>query len=478
MYPDWVTKHKQKGTNISYIRGHYYLYAVSSVWNKEKGRAQKKTNKYLGRITEDGLIPPKRRVVTIQEEVAAPSDASITTKTYGAVHVLSELGSDILGVLSTIFGAYGPVIFVLAALRLIERSPLKRIEHFYSNSFFSEMFKNLKLSGKDLSEFLQKFGGNREKIAQFMTQFLGKNNHILFDATSISSASEKMDINRTGYSSDGCYDPQIKLLYAFGCEEKSPAYYRIIPGNISDVSALKLAVTETELHDMVVVADKGFGSEENFKMLEEAGIKYIVPLKRNSALYDPSKLKTGNKGDFDGYFMFKKRPIWHYKSGETLVFMDSDLKAKEEKQYLNNIENNREGYTLKEFMEKHHKFGTIIIKSNIGKTPKEIYFLYKKRGEIEQSFDFLKNLLEQDKTYMQNEKSLETWAFINHIALMLNYKIYNLLKEKQMLSNWSVEDFIAHLKYIFKVRINEKWKTTEYTKKTKKMLEKLDIHIT
>ena len=62
MYPDWVTKHKQKGTNISCIRGRYYLYEVSSVWDKEKGRAKKITNKYLGRITEEeGFVPAKEK---------------------------------------------------------------------------------------------------------------------------------------------------------------------------------------------------------------------------------------------------------------------------------------------------------------------------------------------------------------------------------------------------------------------------------
>jgi len=48
MYPDWVIKQKRKGTNISCINGRYYLYAVGSVWNKEKGRAQKITQEYLG----------------------------------------------------------------------------------------------------------------------------------------------------------------------------------------------------------------------------------------------------------------------------------------------------------------------------------------------------------------------------------------------------------------------------------------------
>ena len=28
MYPEWVMKHKKKGTNISCINGRYYLYEV------------------------------------------------------------------------------------------------------------------------------------------------------------------------------------------------------------------------------------------------------------------------------------------------------------------------------------------------------------------------------------------------------------------------------------------------------------------
>ena len=60
-YPEWVEKQRRPGTNISCIRGKYYLYEASSVWDKEKGRARKVTGKYLGRITEDGLIPPKEK---------------------------------------------------------------------------------------------------------------------------------------------------------------------------------------------------------------------------------------------------------------------------------------------------------------------------------------------------------------------------------------------------------------------------------
>ena len=95
IYPDWVEKQRQKGTNISCVNGRYYLYAVRSKWNKEKGRAQKITDGYLGRITKDGLIPPKPKTIKVE--------TPITVKEYGAANVLSTIGADILDELRTIF---------------------------------------------------------------------------------------------------------------------------------------------------------------------------------------------------------------------------------------------------------------------------------------------------------------------------------------------------------------------------------------
>jgi len=48
IYPEWVLKYKRKGTAIHKIRGRYYLYEVSSKWDKELKRARKITGRYLG----------------------------------------------------------------------------------------------------------------------------------------------------------------------------------------------------------------------------------------------------------------------------------------------------------------------------------------------------------------------------------------------------------------------------------------------
>ena len=47
-YPEWVTAHRQKGTEIRHIKGQYYVYEVSSKWNPDKKRAQKITSAYSG----------------------------------------------------------------------------------------------------------------------------------------------------------------------------------------------------------------------------------------------------------------------------------------------------------------------------------------------------------------------------------------------------------------------------------------------
>ena len=471
MYPEWVTKHKRKGTNISCIGGKYYLYAVTSVWNKEKGRAQMVNKGYLGRITQEGFIP--------KHEKKPMPETNISIKEYGATKTLYDMSGDILGRLREIFGTDGETIYTMALLRFLRNCPFKRVELSYQNSYISELLPGLKLSSKELTAFLRRFGEYREKTAGFMAGLIGEGAHVIFDGMSLTSNSEKMDINKAGYNSRKEFDPQIGLMYAFSQDQSVPAYYRIVPGNIRDVTAFRLCLQESGIKNGVIIADKGFASDDNFKMLDQSGLQYIVPVKRNSTLFDPGPLKSAGKSAFEGYFLHEKRPVWYYTSTNgVVVFLDSDLKADEEKSYLRNIENNTDGYTIIGFHEKQHAFGIIALKTNLSAPPSETYAYYKQRMEIEQSFDFLKNLLEQDKSFMQNEKSLETWAFINHISLILCYKVYNLLRDKKLISKYSISDFLDHLKYISKAKINGDWFISESTKRTKTLLMDIGLPIT
>lgn len=472
-YPEWVEKYRQKGTNISCIRGKYYLYACSSKYDPVKKRARKITGEYLGRITEEGLIPPKRKKGQID---------SVTVKEFGASNSAVELSADIYDALKKHFPKDADRLFSLAVLRLIEKCPFKRIEEAYRNSYLSELYGELSLSSASLSAFLKEFGKNRAAIVSFLKEFIDSDEYVLFDGTSIVSNSTCMDINRMGYNSHRRYDPQINLMMAFSASRHMPGYYRVIPGNIRDVVAFKQSVQESGIENMTLIADKGFGSLSNFDLLDEHDLKYIVPLRRNNGMIDRAKLKSGNRADFDGHFIFKERVIWYYSykvNGRTImVYLDSDLRNEEEKDYALRVQKQLEGFSDEGLLEKQYDFGTIAFCTNIDESPEKIYSLYKTRGEVEQSFDFLKNLLDQDKIYLQSQYSVEAWAFLNQLSLMLVYRIYSLLHKRNLTKKYSVSDFLNYLKYIRKSKINNVWYTGEITKATQTLLDKLDIHIT
>jgi len=61
-YPDWVIKHKKKGTYINRKNGRYYLYAAHSERVPGTNRVRRISDGYLGRITEEGFIPAKRKL--------------------------------------------------------------------------------------------------------------------------------------------------------------------------------------------------------------------------------------------------------------------------------------------------------------------------------------------------------------------------------------------------------------------------------
>ncbi len=89
MYPDWVERYREAGKEIKKIRNSYYLYERKTVWDKEKKQPKKISGAYLGRITEVGLVPPKKKLVS--SEVAV----GIVDKQYGATSYLESLGVDI-----------------------------------------------------------------------------------------------------------------------------------------------------------------------------------------------------------------------------------------------------------------------------------------------------------------------------------------------------------------------------------------------
>lgn len=115
-----------------------------------------------------------------------------------------------------------------------------------------------------------------------------------------------------GYNNARDYDPQVNLFYMFSVDKQEPAYYRLFPGNIAGVSALKTSLSESEISHCIAIGDKGFCSQKNIDLLEGANISYIFPLKRNSERIDYTRLeKRLYQEAFDAHFIYQDQPIFY-----------------------------------------------------------------------------------------------------------------------------------------------------------------------
>ena len=483
--PEWIQSFKEPRTEIKLIKGAYYKYEVRYQYNKEKGRTDKITVRLLGKITEkDGFIPSDKDLIRQKAEISP----NVDTKTFGIYHLYTTLLAEQIKSLELIFPKdISERLFSFSMMRWAYQSPIKRAADYHNHDFCSQMWSTGSMSDKQISATLKYVGENRQILVDWMKSQLADTSDspekfVMMDSTHISTISEKLAINAKGYNPNNDYDKQIRLMYLFSSELKQPVYYRMINGNIPDISSMALCITEMAIKDVIFIADKGFYSKENKDQLLKNDLQYLIPLRRNNALIDLSTfLRPNFKKEIKTYFEYQGRIIWYNQyedQGQKLVtFLDEKLRVKEESDYLIRTKTHPDSFTEQGFFKKLDGFGTLTIAFNVKEnlTARQIYEAYKKRNEVETMFDSYKNFLKADSMYMQDRHVLEGWLMANFIAMIAYYKLFSRLKSAKLLSKYSPKDIIELSKAIHKLKINNKWYTSEITKKTKALFSKIGI---
>lgn len=485
--PEWAQPFKEPRTEIRCINGTYYKYEVRYEYNKEKKRTDKITVRLMGKITEkDGFTPSNKDLIR-QKATELPK---VDIKNFGVFNLYSNLLSDEIGELKSFFkDDVAEKLLSFSMMRWAYQSPIKRASNYHVHDFCSEVWSKKSISDKQISETLKFVGQNREALVEWMKQMLNisgqrSNKFVMMDSTHVSTLSEQIGINAKGYNPAHDFDEQIRLMYLFSAQMKCPVYYRLINGNITDISSMSLCIKEMNVSDVVFIADKGFYSEKNIKDLDDNNLQYIIPLRRNNQLIDFSPLEKANfKKEIKNYFIFQGRIIWYYqyeKEGKKIVtFLDEKLKAEEEADYLMRTKSHPEKYSEDKFYEKMTGFGTLTLISKMengkNQTPQELYEAYKQRNDVEVMFDSYKNFLHADRMYMQDRHVLEGWLMANFIAMIAYYKLYSRLKQANLISNYSPKDIIELSKSIYQVKIRGEWNRSEITVRSKQLFKKIGI---
>lgn len=477
-YPEWIDQYRKPGTEIRKIGNNFYVYAISSYYDPVRKKGRKKTGPYLGRITEsEGFIEAASKKVP--RTYVPVNSQSLSSKDYGLWSFISDGCTDIMDGIKEHFPNQWEWIAVALYCRLVHTSPLKNMSYYFKRSFLSELF-DITVNSKTVSTMIRDIGLNREPIIQYMRQLSRDKSLVLMDATSIVSYSNNLTRVEEGYTKYKSFEPLFNLLYFYCPRDYIPAYYRLFNGNIKDVKMISMTLEESGYKNAMIIADKGFYSQENLKILEMEGLKYIIPLKRDSTLIKKNRYKKMMTTTQN--FLFADRVVYYdsYSVGKgryVHLYIDEPMMVNEKRDYIHRMKKHPHNYSEEDFAARLPFFGSFAVITNQKDESESVFVNYKSRVGVEILFDGVKNILGNDYTYMQNDEALEGWMFINHLALQVHHKIYALLKEKNLLGKYSIRDFIQFLSDIRKVRVNDKWILEPMIDKQKKLVQELGITI-
>lgn len=472
--PDWTKKFKEPKTEIKFINGGYYKYRLSYKYNPEKKRTDKISGELLGKITkEDGFIPSDKHSMRLKL-----NEAKVDIKNFGLYHLFFSLVKEEFEKLKNHFSTQEcELLFAFAMFRWAYNTPINRAPYYYLHDFCSEKFTKAKITDKIISQLLRSVGENRTEIVAWMKSLLeeqtgGTDEFVMLDSTHVPSKSELLTVNAKGYNSGFDFDEQIRLMYLFSTSMQHPVYYRLINGNIPDVTSMHLCLEEMKVENVIYISDKGFYSKANVQAMQEMGLQYIVPLRRDNNLIDYEPLLKANYKSKLSFFTYKKRIIWYYKyenaGFKLMTFLNEGLRSKEESDYVDRITKLLEKYTKEKFEEKLSSFGTLTFTYHVReeKSSEEIYQAYKQRNEIETVFDAYKNFLKADVMYMQNRYVTEGWLVANFIAMIAYHKLFVRMRTVKKLQKYSPKDIIEFSKTIYQLKMGKEWRISEITKKT------------
>jgi transposase len=502
------------------VKGKTYAYEVEAYWDSEKKQARQH-RRYLGVVDE---VSGEVKAKNFQRDVKAAKD-------YGPAYLLDRVASDLnlRKKLERAFGPQGEEILALAMAKVIRPDSLRSMHHVLEMSFLPELYKlEGEYTSQRLSRLIDDLGGKEAQMASFYASLVRPEEEALvYDITSLSSYSRKMEWLEYGYNRDGMDLPQVNLGLVVSLESKMPLLFKLFPGSVNDVVTLRNLAIEARsmgVGKCLFILDRGFYSEGNIEMLASASIDFIMPLpfgrKIGKGLISESNSSIGDAGNarifkdeiyhvveedveiagsqLKGIILFNKK-----KEGEEsqafyrrlleveqaldgkVVYRGSPQRHFEDvaKNFANYFECTVEEGVLrlrrrqKAIAQVENRFGKMILLSSQALAWDHVLAMYRERDEAEKQFQQLKDELELLPLRIQKLKSLRGLLFIFFVALLVRTQLLHKAGAAGLLSKQSVDDILSEMGKIRAVQCGDNWLLTEVPKKARTALEKMRIPV-
>lgn len=413
--PESIRRIERPKNTIVYDNGQdgpkrYAVRERKSVKYVPGGNPQPQNGKVIGHIIGDSFVPLNRK-----------PDAAADMLSYGAAALVKSVSQDILDDLLAVYPANTAyTIMAIATLRILKPTAgSNRLSAHYTRTFVCRDYPGAALSKNSIGELLQMLGRDGERRKQFYIrriQAVASDHHIAIDGTLKQDNSVVNDLSAFSYKSriKGCRD--VSVIYAYDIELMEPICAEVFPGNCVDVTAYPAFIRDNDIHNGIIVSDKGFPPSSIYKELEKRpDLHFLTPIRRND-----SRIQNNSMLEFervlegvDRKVLCKKRRI---KDDRILyAFKDVEKSGTEDAAFISRAKK-KSNFDPKIYAKKNRTFGVIVFESDCDVSPEVVFLTYEDRWLLELVFRFYKGDACLDRTNVQGDFSVIGSEFINFIA--------------------------------------------------------------
>lgn len=417
--PESIRKFKPKGTMVKVLHGHYYVYEMKSIKDKN-GKWKIKMGKMIGYIVENvGFVSNSKKT----------SSLTMDTYEYGQYAIAMKSTKNVFLKLLNVFGMDAINIYCIALIQAVNNYvPIRDIKEYYEQSIISLAFKTAKLGESTVSK-LYEFIGRNEALRNKFFQLNFKENEgkdVAIDGHVIATAANN-ELSKYGYKSRLLKSEMMTLLTLYCISSKRPLSSMIVSGDQLDKTSVINFLNSFSVKNRLVILDTGFFSKELFDILKENGCNFLIPAGDNTLLHKnaikPSRgqkksfLYHKGKGKNAANVTIEYKEFKEDKNRRCIYYKDLSENAALDTQYLENLRAGKAGCTKQGYQEIKINGGVLVLYTDSDRSPEELFLAYKSRWTIETYYDLLDNRMNFNDLKISDYYVLQGLSFVINVSM-------------------------------------------------------------
>lgn len=451
----------------------WYAYEITAFWDPSSKSPKQKT-KYLGTADSKG-----GKITKSERKKDAPPEKSIVD--FGDSYVLTQVAENhgFLDILRNSLKDFDTIVSLIC-YQLTEGAAMYNCLEWAEGNIASKLFPRAKLQSQNISRVINYLGRDdiQSKFFKAYVEKFFKGTHgILIDSTSLPNSINN-SLSSWGYSADGV-EQKVGCLMLVDKTSKLPIYFRAIPGEIADISTLRITIDQIRrlgLKPESTILDAGYFSEENIDYLCDKEINFVTRMPKSRKQFKQlidgadnleTRANAVQYGKRAVFIMSREIDLYGHKMFAHII-LDPYKKAKDTNKLIYTSFEDEEAEEETNIKMRYCGYFILISRSQISK--EEVLPTYYTRQSIEQVFGFAKSCNNMLPLRVHSEQSIRGYLFLVFLSLVL----FVMVREKLLLK-FTVDQALLTLRNLKAKIYDTEAVVLEPNKKTRDIVKLLEI---